>query len=248
MQKVLVMVVAGFVALSFVSGAAAQEDVKAILEKAVKAHGGKENLAKMNAVNSKSKGKIEIYGGLNFFQEATTNLPKQFKEIISLDTNGKTYTNITVFDDGKAWASANGEPVNLDEKLLEEIKQARNLMELSSLRFVDNKDYTVTPLGDSKVSEKPVVGVKVTRQGYRDANLYFSKDTGLLSMMANQVYDPITMKDTTEERQILSYQDVNGLKVPKRIVVKRDGKPYVDAEVTEFKILDKVDPAVFAKP
>ena len=231
-----------------VSEASAQENVKAILEKAVKAHGGKENLAKMNAISAKSEGKLEFYGGLNFTQESTSNLPKQFKETITLEINGSSKSNITVFDDGKAWMNVDGKTTEFDAKMLGEIKEASNLMQLGSLHFVDAKDYTVTPLGESKVNDKPVVGVKVARQGFRDASLFFSKDTGLLSMISSMAYDVNTMKDTLEERLILSYQDVNGLKVAKKILVKHDGKKFLEAEVTEFKLLDKVDPAVFAKP
>ncbi len=227
---------------------AAQENVKTILAKAVKAHGGKEKLAKMNAVIAKSEGKLEFYGGLNFTQEAISNLPKQFKEIITFEINGFSKASITVFDDGKAWNSVDGETTEFDAKMLGEIKEARNLMQLGSLQFVDDKDYAITPLGESKIKDKPVVGVKVARQGFRDASLFFSKDSGLLSMISSQVYDANAKKDVLEERLILTYQDVDGVKVPKRIVVKHDGKKFLETEVTEFKFLDKVDPAAFAKP
>jgi hypothetical protein len=235
-------------ALGFASAALAQEDVKAVLEKAVKAHGGKENLAKMSMLNSKSKGTIDLFGGLNFEQESTSNLPKQFKETIALEIAGSKQTIITVFDDGKAWANINGVTNDVDEKTTQEIKQASNLMQLGSLRFVDNKDYTVTPLGESKVDGKAVVGVKVARHGFRDASLFFSKETGLLSKIENQTYDTATMRDTPEERLILDYQDVGGAKVAKKVLVRRNGKKFMEAEVTEVKVLDKVAPDEFAKP
>lgn len=239
------------VALTFVglaSNAGAQDDVKSILEKAVKAHGGKENLAKIGAVSSKSRGTIELFGGLSFSQESVSVMPKQFKETIFIEINGAKSTIVTVFNDGRWWSEANGSSVELNEKSLEEIKQAVNLMMLGTLRFVDDKDFTVAPLGESKVEGKPVVGVKVSRQGYREASLYFSKETGLLSKVERQAYDTAKAQDTTEERLILDYQDVKGAKVAKKILVRRDGKKYLDAEVTEYTPLDKVDPAEFAKP
>jgi hypothetical protein len=234
--------------LSCASGASAQDDVKAVLDKAVKAHGGKENLAKIGAVSSKSKGSIDLFGGLPFSQESISVMPKQFKETIFLEINGAKATIVTVFNDGKGWADVNGTIMDLDEKTLEEIKQAGNLMMLGTLRFVDDKDCKVTFLGESKVEGKPVVGVKVARQGYRDANLYFSKETGLLSKVERQTYDTNKAQDTAEERLILDYQDVGGAKIAKKILVRRDGKKYLEAEVTEYKALDKVDPAEFAKP
>lgn len=239
------------VALAFagaVSEAGAQDDVKAILEKAVKAHGGKENLAKINAVSSKSHGTIDLFGGLPFSQESISVMPKQFKETISLEINGAKATIVTVFNDGRGWSDVNGDTKELDEKMLEEIKQAGNLMMLGTLRFVDDKDYKITSLGESKVDGKPVLGVKVARQGYRDASLYFWKETGLLAKVERQTYDTSKAQDTAEERLILDYQDVGGAKIAKKILVRRDGKKYLEAEVTEYKALDKVDPAEFTKP
>ena len=248
MRLLFAMMSALLLALGLVTGASAQEDVKAVLDKAVKAHGGKENLAKMNMLNSKSRGTIDLFGGLSFEQESTSNLPKQFKETIALEISGSKQTIITVYDDGKAWANINGETKDVDEKTTQEIKQASNLMQLGSLRFVDNKDYTVTPLGESKVDGKAVVGVKVVRHGFRDASLFFSKETGLLSKIESRTYDTATMRDTPEERLILEYQEVGGAKVAKKVQVRRNGKKFMEAEVGEVKVLDKMAPDEFAKP
>src|ERR1700690_148327 len=98
MRFVLELMAVGILALGLVSGAAAQDDVKAVLEKAVKAHGGKEKLAKMSAIRSKSQGTIELFGGLGFSQESISSLPKQFKETIAVEIGGSKKTIITVFD------------------------------------------------------------------------------------------------------------------------------------------------------
>ena len=44
------------------------------------------------------------------------------------------------------------------------------------------------------------------------------------------------------------YKDFDGIKRPTKIEAKRDGKDFWKAEVTEFKVLDKVDPQTFAEP
>ena len=33
-----------------------------------------------------------------------------------------------------------------------------------------------------------------------------------------------------------------------KFVVKRDGKPFIDGELSEYQLLEKVDDSVFAKP
>ena len=44
------------------------------------------------------------------------------------------------------------------------------------------------------------------------------------------------------------YKDFGGIKKATKIEVKRDGEPFQKMEVTEFKVLDKVDPETFTEP
>jgi hypothetical protein len=44
----------------------------------------------------------------------------------------------------------------------------------------DAKRFTLATLGEIKVEDKPALGVKVSRQGPRDVDLYFDKRSGLL--------------------------------------------------------------------
>ena len=44
------------------------------------------------------------------------------------------------------------------------------------------------------------------------------------------------------------YRNFGGIHVATRLEVKIDGKPYRKQELTEFKILDKVEPSTFATP
>ena len=51
-----------------------------------------------------------------------------------------------------------------------------------------------------------------------------------------------------EIRRMLEDQDADGLKRPRKTTIRRDRKVLVEAEVTEFKSLDKPDPKLFEKP
>ncbi len=247
-RTILAMLAVGSAFLGPTPRTLAQEDAKAILQKAVKAHGGKEKLAKPHGQSSKSKGSIELFGGLSFTQESISDLAGAFKETVTVETNNSRFTTVTVLEGGKGWTKTDSEIKDLDQGALEEIKQAINLMLLGTLRFVDDPDYVVTSLGASTVEGKPALGVKVAHKGFRDADLYFSKETGLLVKIGRQAYDPTLMRDVAEERLIQDYQEVDGVKVPKQIQVNRNGKRFMNAEITDFKFLDKVDPAEFAKP
>ena len=45
-----------------------------------------------------------------------------------------------------------------------------------------------------------------------------------------------------------AYKTFGGIQVATRLEVKIDGKPYRKQELTEFKILETVDPSTFSTP
>ena len=76
----------------------AQEDPRSIIDKAIKAHGAADQLAKCQAVLIKAKGTLEIMGGLGFTSEAAGQLSGQIKEVTDVDVNGQKIAVITVFN------------------------------------------------------------------------------------------------------------------------------------------------------
>jgi hypothetical protein len=44
------------------------------------------------------------------------------------------------------------------------------------------------------------------------------------------------------------YKDFDGIKKATKVESKRDGEDFLKSEVTEFKVLDKVEPATFSEP
>ena len=58
---------------------------------------------------------------------------------------------------------------------------------------------------------------------------------------------PRNRQEITEERIVTAYHKVEGLQSPKKVVVNRDGKKFMEAEVLEVKLLDKVEPKTFER-
>jgi hypothetical protein len=52
----------------------------------------------------------------------------------------------------------------------------------------------------------------------------------------------------TQETILDGYKDFDGIKKATKTESKRNGEKFLEAEVTEFQVLDKVDPKTFAKP
>jgi len=240
-----VALVLGFGPLAF-----AQNEVKAIIEKAVKAHGGAEKINKAKFLQIKIRGKLELFGGIEMTQDTSLKFTGKFKEVTELDVNGQKVKVISVFDGNKASIMANGQQVDVTDKIQEEFKEAAYLMtKIGHLtNLLTDKSLQLTLLGESKVEDRPAVGVKAASKGHRDIDLFFDKESGLLAKIQSRKNDLQTMQEVDEERIIKEYQDVDGQKAPKKVLVNHDGKKYLEAEVLEVKYPDDIEDSEFQKP
>jgi hypothetical protein len=234
--------------LALTQPAPAQEELQAVLDKAIKAHGGAEKLAKAKGVRTKSKGTVDVAGGISFTEESTILLAGKIKMVQDLDVMGQKVNVTIVFDGTKGWIDANGQVMEMDDKLMGLMKDAVYQMKIGRLMLLKDKSVQLAPLGEIKVNERPAVGVKLSTKGHKDVNIYFDKETGLTAKVEHRTLDYMSGQEVAEERIILEYQDIDGQKTPKKVLVNRDGKKFVEAEVVEAKFLDDIADSEFAKP
>ncbi len=225
-------------------------DMKALIEKAVKAHGGLEKLSKNKAVTSKFKGKFYAMGeAIDYTAEIAVQGQTQMRFEISSEAGGMKITYINVLNGDKGWTSFNGKIEEMSKDALAEAKENVYADWVSFLHPLTEKEFKFSPLGDSKVGDKEAVGVKVSRKDHRDVNLYFDKKTNMLLKRERQSKD--VMGGTGEFNEEVFYDDykeVAGTQQPHKLVIKHDGKDFVDVEVTETKLVEKIDDKVFDKP
>jgi len=70
----------------------------------------------------------------------------------------------------------------------------------------------------------------------------------LLAKIDHTAIDAMSGNEVPEERIVLAYEkNADGVPVPKKVAVKRDGKTYLEADVLESKQLEKIDDSEFAK-
>jgi hypothetical protein len=230
--------------------ARAQDEARAVIEKAAKAH-GVSAVDAARPVHSKIKGTIELMGmTLPFTGDSLVNPPKHMKVIIQLEIMGQQITSIQVLNGDKAWANVLGQTMELEGPQLNEMKEQMYGTEVGYLWPLLKKDnkFTLSPLGEVQVDGKPAVGVKVTSDGHRDVDLYFDKETSMLVKTESRTLHPITMQEVPAQSYFKEYKDVDGRKEPRKLVVNLDGQKYAEIEILESKILDKADENEFAKP
>jgi hypothetical protein len=237
-----------FVVFAAANPAAAQDDPKAILERAIKAHGGADKLAKLKAVKTRAKGRLEIRGGLDFTETTLAQLPGQLKEVILITNAGQQTAVTLVFNGKEGWIRTNDQTGDMDPRLVESMQNAAYLRQVARLYPLKEKVYELAILPPILVSDQPAVGFKVSSKGHKDVNLYFYKETGLLARMDYRTFDLSGMNEVREERTVLAYQEVDGLKTARRLVAYRDGNKFMEAEILEARLLDKIDDDEFRKP
>jgi hypothetical protein len=238
------------VVLAGTSLSRAQGDLAAVIDKAIKAHGGEANINKHKAGFTKAKGTVMIQGNpVEFTEEATYHLPHKLKSVQEIQIAGQSVRIMVGYDGKKAWLNVNGMNIDMKlEQLADLMKEQEYLSEIARLTTLKDKAYELSSLGEAKVRDKPAVGIRVASKGHKDVNLYFDKDSGLLIKIEHRTVDFNTEKEVNEERIILEYQDKDGVKEAKKALVNRDGEKYVEAEVLEVKYLDDIDDSQFSKP
>ncbi len=238
------------VAVLFGPAARAADEPKDILAKAIKAHGGEDALTKYKASQMKAKGKITIagVGAVDFTQEASFMLPDKFRESVEITVGGQTIKVLTIANGDKITIDANGMAVEATDPIKDSLKHAGHLLHVGRLAPLKDKKYELSLIGEDKVEGKKVVGIRVSAKDQKDVSLYFDKETWLLVKIEARTTEPMTGEEINEERIVTEYTKTkDGLPTAKKLVVKRDGKLYLEAEVTEVTYLEKLDDDVFKK-
>jgi outer membrane lipoprotein-sorting protein len=239
--------------LAVVGAARADEQAatRAVIEKAIQARGGEEKLAQMKAMTFKSKGKFYGMGeGTDYTGKWAIQPPDKFRFQINSEANGMKFTFLFVFDGKQGWMKINEDTTELDQDAVAEAQEDLHAGRVETLvPLLTDKRFELSSLGKGKVGDHEAVGVRVVHKGHRDIKLFFDEKTGLLLKNERMIKDQMLGgKQRTQETLHSDYKDVNGLKQPMKLVIKRDGEKHVEGELTDFRTEAKMDDAVFGKP
>ena len=248
MRNILLAVCAAAVSLGAVAPAPPDDEAQAVIERAVKAHGGFERLSRLRADRVTTRGVLIVKDVETPFEtETTVQLPNQFRNVIHLLGDHKTVF-VNILNGDKTYFTLDGQPEKVSDTLAVELRETMQLNQAVRLvPLLADKSYTLEALGEVKVDDQPAVGVKATAKGRRDLRLFFDRETGLL-IKTEHTIDDGAGKEVVQEEMYSDFQDVEGYRRPMKLAVFRNGKKVMEAEVIEVKYLDKVDDAEFAKP
>jgi hypothetical protein len=222
---------------------------RAIIDKAIKAVGPEEKIAKLKAVTIKFKGKIHQMGmEIPFAGETTFQGADQTKVQIGIEVNGQRLPVSHILNRDKGWTKVGDMLIEMTEEQMKEAQEGAHESWITTLVPLQYKSYTLSSLGEAKIDNRTALGVRVTSKEHRDVNLYFDKENSRLLKSEMRVKDEMTGMEVNQETFYGDYKEIDGLNEPMKIVIKKDGRLFLEAEVEETRRQEKVDDSVFAKP
>jgi hypothetical protein len=227
----------------------AQDTAQDIIKRAAQAHGGLERLGRIRADRIQVKGNLFVDDKETpFTGETTVQFPAQFKNVMQITTPKGRVTLVQILNGDKAMVTLDGQPQKVEPTAIAELRDTFALNRAMRLApLLTERTYELAALGESKVGERPALGVKVTAKGRRELMLYFDKETNLLVKTEHLLEGP-EGKDTRQEVFYGDFRDLGGYKRPLKIAAYRDGKKVMEAEITDVKYFDHIDETEFAKP
>lgn len=226
------------------------QDAMAVIDKAIKAHGGEEALGKIKAYSWEAKAKM-FFGG----NESAAKLKQtvrgldHFKQEFEGDFGGNAVSGVSVLAKDKAWINFNGMGGPMDETQTANAIRGAYINGIAvTILPLKGKEFKTTLAGEEKVGDKPAIGVKATGPDGKDVTLYFDKESGLLVKLVAEGMAGFGGDEFKQEVLLSDYKEAGGIKKAMKSKVLRNGEAFIDQEMTEFKVLDKVDDSTFAEP
>ncbi|MCE9530513.1 MAG: hypothetical protein K8T89_05190 [Planctomycetes bacterium] len=227
--------------------AARAETAKEVIEKAIVAHGGADNLKKITAGKLTSDAKM-TYMGLEIAIEAesTFHHPDKFKNVLKMDALGKKITMNQIVNGEKVKISATELAVPVSNELKAELQESLYLQKIMLLvDLLDARKFELSSIEKpAKVGGNDVNGVLVKSKGHKDVKLFFDAKTNLLAQIDRRGLDP-TEKEVDQRVIYTDVKKFGGINYPTKTEVLIDGKKFMTSEIKDFKALDKVDPKEF---
>jgi hypothetical protein len=230
---------------------AAGPDAKEVIEKAIQALGGEAKIAafEAKAIETKANGKLNFAGNVSDFTTTTTTMGlNRFREEFSGVSDGNEVKGVTVVDGDKAWRRLADATSKLQDNQLANQKRVVYLAIAPAILLpLKGKDFQLESARETKVDNKPAIAVKILGPDKNDFELFFDKESGLPVKMLARI-TAFMADQFIEETTYGKYKDFDGVKRATKIEHKRDGEKFMDVELINLKVLDKVDPKTFAEP
>ncbi len=225
--------------------AAGDADPRAVIERAIKAHGGADALTKaLNCTRADTGLKESVGRQILIAGTVTRSLPDRVRIKVEFD---KKITMTFVFDGAKGWQQDGDNPSTaLPAARLKELREEAYVWWISTLVPLTKPGFTLTSLPKVKIDGEPAVGVKVAHKGHADTKMYFYERNGLLAKVERRTPEGGTMVD--KEYLYGGFKEFDGVLLPTREVVNVNGSKDTTISISNYTFRAKFEAGTFARP
>jgi hypothetical protein len=218
------------------------------VDKAVRALGGADKLAKVKAASWTAKGTLTYQGNqIPITLRIIARGIDHFRRESEIETGAAPMRGTTVVAGDRGWSKFT-DVVELDK---EKLANQRRLAYLSVIPVfvlpLKGTGFKLEAAADETVSGRPAAGLKVTPPDGKDFLLYFDKESGLPVRLVAKVLDPRGV-EYTDDTTFADYKPAEGIQKATKVESKRDGEKAAELQVSDFKVLDHVDAEAFDRP
>jgi hypothetical protein len=248
------MAMRGVVKLALASGLllgavrpAPADDPRAVLERALKAHGGAEALTRSQVLARQLTGALVVMGKeLPFAAEQIQHLPGQVRLSTEMVVNGQKLLTLRILNGDKGWQSSGGAVQEMTKEELHELREEAYSLWLTTLVPLQDKAFTLAATADVQVRGQPAVGIRVTRKGHGEVRLYFDKASGLLVKLERRTKEGGL--DVDKEYTFFGHKSTDGVVLPTKYTEVVNGKKLLEVSSITYRLLSRVEEGTFAKP
>jgi hypothetical protein len=223
-----------------------QDEPKVIVDKAIRAAGGKDQLSRINAFSAKVKMTFEEQKSVaRYTADVLVQGLDQIRIVMEFGDKSKVET--TVINGDKGSMKAETELFVMPEKMVNEYKNRLYGLRLTyMLTPLLEKDVGLAALAEIRVNDRPAVGIIVTKKDRPDIKLYFDKTTNLPTQLEFEI-NALGGKKTVV-CIFRDYEEFNGIKHFTKVTSRTGNELTVEADFAEVKLLEKLDAKRFALP
>jgi hypothetical protein len=243
------------VTAALVTPAPADDATKKVIDKAITAHGGLENLKKYKAAKAAMKGDMSVAGTeITFEGTVASEFPGKYKVAVDASVMGQKLSILQVAngDKMKNRVSFGGMDVSAgSDEEKEELKAASALQDMGQIYpLLDDKKFSLKAESDAEVDGKKVAVVAVTvLDTKKTVTLSFDKATGLLVKTQRKGRGPGpdgSPKDVDEESFFSDFKKINGVMQAMKKTVKFDGAKFMSYTLSGVEVLETLPKSTFA--
>jgi hypothetical protein len=250
MRSVLTLLLANSCLLASCTAVGAGDALtaKAVIDAAIKAHGGPELLARTALMRRQAKGTMSFSGQeVPFTDELVLQLPQRWRWTLEVGNAGQKARLLFVVNGDKGWQAGGGNVIELGKEKVEELREESYVLWLSTLLpLIQDNGFSLAALPDAEVDGRAAACVLVARRGRPDLKLYFDKQSGLLVKIGRRA----KMAGLTVDKEYLysGHRSFEGVRLPTKYAESANGKKFVEVADISYQFLHSVDERTFARP